>query len=95
MFQDGGRLAYAGRVLRLIAREEIEGLAGKIRWEILEVRKERTFREVALNETMLLALAPGTDGKRRTVGSGTRMGSLFFGGVTPAWRVHALAIKGG
>ena len=51
-------MRYAGRILRPIAAEEVEGLIGRVWWEILEARRHRSLREVAIADTIILALAP-------------------------------------
>ena len=51
-------VAYSGLILRPITPNEVEGLIGRVHWEILEVRRDRSLREVRLDDTLLLALAP-------------------------------------
>jgi hypothetical protein len=85
LFKRGERVAYAGRLLRPIAEDEIEGLYGRIQWEILEVGKEQSFREVNLENTLLLALAPARDADRIAQWARERgFAPDSFGGVSPA-----------
>jgi hypothetical protein len=51
-------LAYNGFVLRPVPDEEAEGIVGRVRLEILEVRRDRDFRLVHLPGVLVLALAP-------------------------------------
>jgi len=51
-------VTYGGLILRPIAPDEIEGFIGRMRWEILEVRRDRSFREVRLDDALLLGMAP-------------------------------------
>jgi hypothetical protein len=82
-FHDQEPLAYAGRLLRTVADAETEGLLGRIYWEMMEVRKEAVFREVVLDDALVLALAPTdrTDdvaswALRRGLDVGTFVGAL-------------------
>jgi len=51
-------VSYGGLVLRPIAPDEIEGFIGRVWWEILEVRRDRSFREIRLDDALLLGMAP-------------------------------------
>lgn len=56
-------MVFSGRLLRPVSEDEIEGLRGRIQWEVWEIRKEQSFREVNVEGTLTLALAPAQDAK--------------------------------
>src|ERR1700722_440172 len=59
LFQiDAERFLFCGRLLRPVADSEIEGLIGRIRWEMMEVRKDRALRLFDVEDSLRLALAP-------------------------------------
>jgi hypothetical protein len=78
-------VAYGGLVLRPIAPDEVEGFIGRVRWEVLEVRRDRSFREVRLDDALLLGMAPQAlkeDVDRWSKVHGLEPGS--FGAMLPA-----------
>jgi hypothetical protein len=84
VFHDQEPLAFAGHLLRLVTDAEIEGLLGRIYWEMMEVRKEAAFREVVVDSALILALAPTehtNDVASWALGHGPDMGS--FTGTLP------------
>jgi hypothetical protein len=84
VFHDHQPLAFAGHLLRLVTDAEIEGLLGRIYWEMMEVRKEAAFREVVVDNALILALAPTehtNDVASWALGHGLDMGS--FTGTLP------------
>lgn len=52
-------VAFAGRLLRPIADEEVEGLINRIQWELMEIENDSSFHEVDIDGALQLALAPG------------------------------------
>jgi hypothetical protein len=64
LFQEGERVVFSGGLLRPISEDEIEGLRGRIQWEVWETRKEQSFREVNVEGILTLALAPAQDTDR-------------------------------
>lgn len=51
-------LISAGLILRDVAENEIDGLRNRVVWEMMEVRRDGKFREVVIDGTLVLALAP-------------------------------------
>lgn len=82
-----------GRILRAVAPEEADGLLGRVRWEMLEVRRDRKFREVTFDDCLLLALAPEALKEEVDRWSEARQFEPgTFGAAMPAvddfWRLH-------
>jgi hypothetical protein len=52
------RVAFAGGLARPISDDEASGLAERVRWELMEIDRGGTFREVIHADTIKMALAP-------------------------------------
>lgn len=61
LFQGDDRVAYAGCIFPDALGEETDGLVNRVAWEIMEVRRERTYREINLENALTMALAPEAD----------------------------------
>jgi len=84
LFQQDDRVVFSGRLLRPLDEEEVDGLINRIQWEVWETRKEVSFREVALDGALLLALAPEEHKAKVASWAGERGLELnAFGGVSP------------
>jgi hypothetical protein len=57
-------LAFAGKLLRSIAVEEVEGLINRIRWELVEIENDSSFHEIDIDGALQLAVAPAALGGR-------------------------------
>jgi hypothetical protein len=78
-------VAFAGRLLRPIADEEVEGLINRIQWELIEIENDPSFHEIDVGGALQLALAPAELGDRVSVwaqGHGLELNSLC--GALPA-----------
>jgi hypothetical protein len=49
---------FSGRFLRAIAQSEIDGLARRVQWELMEVARAPGLREIAIENMLQLAIAP-------------------------------------
>jgi hypothetical protein len=51
-------VAFAGRVLRPITNDEVDGLINRVQWELIEIENGSLFQEVNVGDALQLALAP-------------------------------------
>ncbi len=58
LFQENEHIAFSGRLLRPFDKDKVDGLIKRIQWEMWEAEKEDSFREVTLDDVLLLALGP-------------------------------------
>jgi hypothetical protein len=57
LFGSEDRVLFAGRLLRPIDESEIAGLAGRVRWELMEAERNPGMREISIEGTVLLGIA--------------------------------------
>lgn len=76
-------IAYAGLLRCPVSEHELEGIFHRIRWEMLEVRKDSSFHEVVLDGKLELALAPAAQANRVAEWARQRGLELNSFGVVP------------
>jgi len=62
LIQNATPVAFAGRLLRPVADEEVAGLINRIQWELIEIENNSSFRKIDLDDALQLAFAPAVHG---------------------------------
>jgi hypothetical protein len=87
-------VAFAGRLLRPIADEDVGGLINRIQWELMEIENDPSFREVDVGG-LQLALAPARLGDHVSAWAQEHglESNLLCGALPAADQVERLRLK--